>query len=563
MDSIKILYPFFYNYKFTILIYMLLTLLAFPLEAIVMPQIYSNFFSILSSKTTLNTFLKYFVIITVTLLIIYISNSATYYIDTILIPDLHGYLINYIFKNLVLKYENNYTDIELGKIISKLSNIPGVYKELFTELIFMFPKILVILIVNIYFFYIDFRLGMTSILILSIFLIDNLYYISKCSILSKERYGLFEDKSQDTLDKLSNLFSIYSNGKINNEISSYENNSNNYINKYKDNLFCSFKSTIFSNILIILNYILLNSIAVYLYINNKISITTVIAIFITIIYYNPPLEAMNNSVPKLIHQRGVLLSVTNFINELNDTNLFFKNTPKNNHKEIKNGIITINNLNFSYKKDDNKKLFQNFYLTIKNNENIAIIGSSGNGKSTLIKLIMGYYKVPEGTIFIDGKDINSFDLNDLRTQISYVQQNSKLFNTSLLKNLQYGNNMHEKDINELLQKMKLDNIFKNLKNGLNTDVGVEGNNLSGGQRQLVHIVRAIAKNNKIIILDEPTSAIDKENTINVINAFKELAKDKTLILITHDKSLLSHVDRVVTIDSGKIIEDKYQNKKSS
>jgi ABC-type multidrug transport system fused ATPase/permease subunit len=561
MDSIKILYPFLYNYKFTILIYILLTILSFPLEAIVMPQIYSNFFSILSSKTKLNTFIKYFVIIVVTLLIIYSSNSATYYIDSYLIPNLHKYTIDYIFENLILKYENNYTDIELGKIVTTLSNIPSTYKDLFIELIFIFPRILVVLVVNIYFFYLDYRLGIIALIILFLFFIDNIYYILKCSVLSEQRYGLMKNISENTQDKLSNLFSIYSNSNTNKEILSHKNITNTYKTKFKDNLFCSFKSTIFSNILIILNYLLLNCMTVYLYMTNKISLTSVIAVFITIIYYTPPLESINNSIPNLIHDFGILLNSNNFIKDLHETNLFIKNKIKKNHKKIKNAVITINNLNFSYK-DNNKKLFQNFYLTIKNNEKIAIIGQSGNGKSTLIKLIMGYYKVLDGTIFIDGEDINNFDSNDLRSQISYVVQNSKLFNTTLLKNLQYGNNMSEKDITELLQKMKLDNIFKNLKDGLDTDVGVEGNNLSGGQRQLVHIIRAIAKNNKIIILDEPTSAIDKENTINVINIFKELT-DKTLILITHDETLLPYVDRVITLDAGKIIDDKYINKKSS
>jgi ABC-type multidrug transport system fused ATPase/permease subunit len=501
-------------------------------------------------------------IIIVTLLIIYFSNCATYYIDAFLVPDLHKYIIDYIFKNIVLKHENNYTDIELGKVISILSSIPGVYKEIFIDLIYLLPKILVVLIVNIYFFYIDYRLGSVALIILFLFFIDNIYYIFQCSKLSEERYGLYQNLSENTQDKLSNLFSIYSNANTNKEILSYKKLLNNYSNKFKDNLFCSFKSTIFSTILIIINYILLNGITVYLYVKNIISLTSVIAIFITIIYYTPPLESISNSVPKLIHNIGILLNSNNFIKDLKETNLSLQNTLKKRQKEIKNGIITINNLNFSYNKDDNKKLFDNFYLTIKNNQKIAIIGSSGNGKSTLIKLIMCYYNVPNGTIFIDSEDVNNFDLTDLRSQIGYVQQNSKLFNTTLLKNLQYGNNMSEKDIIELLQKMKLDNIFKNLKNGLDTDVGIEGNNLSGGQRQLVHIFRAIAKNNKIIILDEPTSAIDKENTTNIINIFKKL-KDRTLILITHDETLLPYVDRVITIDSGKIIDDKYLNKNYS
>ena len=221
---------------------------------------------------------------------------------------------------------------------------------------------------------------------------------------------------------------------------------------------------------------------------------------------------------------------------------------------IQHGNIIINNLTFSYSK--NKNLFQNFYLTIKKNEKVAIMGPSGNGKSTLIKLIMGYYPSKNNTIFIDNKDINSYELSDLRKQISYVNQNSKLFNLSVLENIQYGNNMSESDIESICKKLDVENVFINLKDGYKTIAGVEGGNLSGGQKQMIHILRCIFKKNKIVILDEPTSAIDKENKKNIIEAIRELSKHSTLIIITHDNDLIELVDRVIRLESGKIVNDE-------
>jgi len=265
-------------------------------------------------------------------------------------------------------------------------------------------------------------------------------------------------------------------------------------------------------------------------------------------------------MPNIIQYYGTLSAVDNFIEDLyiiSKKNANNANNTKSSNNIIKNGNIIINNLNFAYNK--NKKLFKNFYLTIKDKEKVAIIGPSGNGKSSLIKIIMGYYSVSNNTIFIDDKDINSYNLNDLRKQISYVNQNSKLFNKSVYENIQYGNDSTKDDIDNLCKKIKIDNIFKNLKNGLETNVGIDGNNLSGGQRQLVHILRCICQKNKIVILDEPTSAIDKENTNNIINIIDELSKNSTLILITHDESILSLVDRVIKLDSGEIISDIYNN----
>jgi len=281
------------------------------------------------------------------------------------------------------------------------------------------------------------------------------------------------------------------------------------------------------------------------------------AIFINIIYYTPCIITINSTIPLLINNYGKLKAVDDFIKDLYNVNIENKDREINDNikRPIKNGTITINNLNFGY--NDNNLLFKNFYLTIKENENIAIVGSSGNGKSTLIKLIMGYYKVNNNMIYIGEDDINNYDLNDLRKQISYVNQNNKLFNMSIMKNIQYGNNISEEEIINICNELNIINIFKNLKDGFNTIAGIDGNNLSGGQRQIIHILRCIFKKNKIVILDEPTSAIDKDNTLNIINIINELSKHSTLILITHDESILNIVDRVVVIDSGKIIKDTY------
>jgi ABC-type multidrug transport system fused ATPase/permease subunit len=562
MYILKIFKYFIKDYKFTVILYIIFTILAFPLESIVVPQIYSNFFEVLTTKTQTSVFLKYFIYIVVLLSVVNISNCTTTYIESFMIPELNGFIINYIFKNLLKKYENSITDIELGKIITRLSIIPQHLKEFITEFcIWIFPRFLTIILINIYFIFLNFKLGIFSTIILIIFLYFNLKYFLSCAPISTERHLLFEGKNEDTQDRLANSFSIYSNGYLNKEIDSYENHTKAYTSKFKENLWCLTKSTIFSSAGTMFIFIALNSYAVYLFIKKQLSFTNLMAIFITIIYYIPCIITINSTLPTLIHYYGSLSSIDSFIEDLYKVDINYVNVKKEDNEiimKINKGNIVINNLNFSYVKDN--YLFNKFYLTIKEQEKIAIVGPSGNGKSTLIKLIMGYYKLDNGSIYIDDKDINEYNLNDLRKQISYVNQNSKLFNTSLLKNIQYGNNYTDNEIIELCNKLKVDNVFKNLKEGLNTNVGVEGSKLSGGQRQLVHILRCICKKNKIVILDEPTSAIDKENKQNIIDAIKELSKSSTLIIITHDDTLLELVNRVIKMDSGKIVEDEYIRK---
>ena len=563
MYILKILLSFIKNYKFTVILYIIFQILAFPLEAIAVPQIYSRFFNVLNNKTKVDVFIKYFLIIIFFLIIVNLSNATTSYIESIMLPKINEYIINYIFKNLLIKNENQYEDVDLGKLITRLSIVPQHLKEFITSFCtWILPRMLTIIIINIYFFYLSWKLGLVSIILLLIFGLLNIKYFIFCSNISIQRHILFEKKNSDTQDKLSNAYSIYSNGNLEKEILNYENKTKIYTSKFRENLSCLNKSTIYSSFLLIFIFICLNATSVFLYMKNKISYVNLIAIFITIIYYTPCIVTLIYTMPELVHYYGTLGSVDKFIEELynsekenlNKNNI--KHANKNNVQDliIKKGNIVINNLTFGY---NSNNLFKNFYLTIKENENIAIIGPSGNGKSTLIKLIMGYYNVPNNTIFIDNIDINKFNLNDLRKQISYVNQNAKLFNTTLLENIKYGNDLTKDEIINLCNKLNINNIFSNLKDGLETNVGVDGNNLSGGQRQLVHILRCIGRKNKIIILDEPTSAIDKDNTIIIKNAIKELSKNNTLILITHDLNILSIVNRVITLESGKIIKDEY------
>jgi ABC-type multidrug transport system fused ATPase/permease subunit len=542
-------------------------MLAFPLESIVVPQIYSHFFEILNTKTKIDVFIKYFVIIVVVLLIVNIANTSTTYIESFMIPNLNEFIINYIFKNLLKKYENSYGDIELGKIITRIITVPQYLKSMISEFcIWVFPRALAILAINIYFFILNWKLGLVSIILVGLFFYINYFYFTKCSLYSNERHLLFEKKNQDTQDKLSNSYSIYSTGSLNNEILNYSNNTKIYTAKFKQNLFCLTKSTVITSLLIIILFVVLNSMAVYLFIKKELSFTNLIAIFITIIYYTPCIITINTTMPDLIQYYGSLKAVDNFIEDLYNVDMLSKkdtqDTKDSEDKDenilinITNGNIVINNLNFGY--NNEKNIFNNFYLTIKDKEKVAIVGSSGNGKSTLIKLIMGYYKINNDMIYINGRDINNYTLNDLRKQISYVNQNNKLFNMTIIENIQYGNNTPREEIINLCKDIKVDNIFKNLKNGFDTIAGIEGNNLSGGQRQIIHILRCICQKNKIVILDEPTSAIDKTNTANIINAIKKLSKNSTLILITHDDDILSIVDRIITIDAGKIIDDLYK-----
>jgi ABC-type branched-subunit amino acid transport system ATPase component len=559
MYTIKILDEFFGQHKLKIIAYIIFSILSQPFEAIAIPRIYTNFFDALQeTKITAALFIKYLSLITGCIVFSNISRFIIAKLEENIIPELFSYITNYIYKNLLLKYENSYTDIEVGKVITIMLELPHNVKKVVVDIAaYLLPKFLTIIALSIYFCTVNLKLGLTATILFMIFIFYSLNTADKCTSLSNKQQQMLEQSSQNTQDRLSNLYSIYTYGKTKSEIKDFRENLNKFVEINKKSLNCANTNVGVSYIINAVSFCSLNIIAAYLLFNKQITLKQLMAVFMAVLYYSPCISDISVVIAELTHYGGTLLACDDFAEDLYNVQNFSKDT--NNEKdaiELKNGKITINNLSFAYNKED-KKLFHDFHLNIPSGQKIALMGGSASGKSTLIKLIMGFYPVPDNSIYINGICINKHNLNNLRNQITYINQNTKLFNKTVLENIQYGNDLSKSEVESLCKKMNVSNVFATLPNGLDSECGVGGDNLSGGQRQLVHLLRNMASNNKIIILDEPTAAIDAQNTENIIRIIKELSKNSTLILITHDKSLIGFCDRILTLAHGKIINDRY------
>lgn len=232
-----------------------------------------------------------------------------------------------------------------------------------------------------------------------------------------------------------------------------------------------------------------------------------------------------------------------------------KKYEKNIHIINKNNwVIRFENVSFSY--DSTQEVLKGISFEVKEGEKIAIVGPSGGGKSTIFKLLLGFYPHYDGNIYVLGKEIRSYTLEELRNLISYMPQDVYLFNTSVYENIRYGN-LRAKDgeITEALKRSNSYDFVIKLPDGLSTKVGERGVFLSGGQRQRLSIARAILKNSPILLLDEATSSLDSESENLVIQALNNLIKDKTALIIAHRLSTVKDVDRIIVIDGGKIVEE--------
>ena len=220
---------------------------------------------------------------------------------------------------------------------------------------------------------------------------------------------------------------------------------------------------------------------------------------------------------------------------------------------VSKGEIEFQNLTFAF--NETRKVLENINLTVKNGEKIALIGPSGAGKTTFVRLLLRLYSPTAGKILIDGQDITEATQESLRKNISMVPQDPILFHRTLAQNIAYGKRgVSIEEIKEAAALAHCDEFIKDLPYGLDTYVGERGIKLSGGERQRITIARAILKNAPILILDEATSSLDSHSEMLIQDALENLMKSKTTIVIAHRLSTIQKMDRIIVVDQGKIIE---------
>jgi len=218
------------------------------------------------------------------------------------------------------------------------------------------------------------------------------------------------------------------------------------------------------------------------------------------------------------------------------------------------GHIQFNDVSFNYQ--NNKTVLNKINLNIAPGETVALVGSTGSGKTTIIQLITRFYSPTQGFISIDGVDISEFDIDSLRSQIAFVDQNVRLFNDTVKGNIALGQTetMSDEKIKHAANTSNALQFIEQMQAGFDSEIGEDGGKLSGGQRQRLAIARAIAKDSPILILDEATSALDSETEKQVQAAIDDMQKDRTTIIIAHRLSTIQKADRIIVLRQGNIVE---------
>jgi len=490
-------------------------------------------------------------------LVLYFSGYVIVY-GVLLIPRLILYnklqmsFINKVCKDMYNKYQNlpaiAFEKAGVGELINRLSSDPDRVLDLLNQLVKMILKIIMALIIVVVSFKISIFIGIEITIFAIIMGIISSKYFPVIKNTQKEIKKESDKLIKRATENLTGIREIKALGIKNNMINLINNDIDNYCNKsLKINRYESVYNGLNNMVYYVLQFIILLTCG-YLFIKGHIVYSVLMMVHTYIWRIDEVAETLSsfgvnyNKVKVSLSRIDEVVNNKIFKDEIyGDINL---NNPKGN--------VTFKNVSFKYTKKENLTL-DNLSLNIKTNQKTAIVGRSGNGKTTIFNLLLRYFDVTNGEVLIDGVDIKDLTEESLRKTISCVRQNPFLFNMSIFENFKIVKpDITLKEVKEVCKRAYIDEYIESLPKKYNTIIGEGGINLSGGQKQRLAIARTLLLNTKIILFDEATSALDNESQKYIKMTIDDLTKDHTIIIIAHRLSTIIDADEILVIENGKL-----------
>ena len=540
--------PFIKKYKSIVILMVFSILVTFALITLVIPLLYSNFSSIIKKlpiKSSLgvnfssmqNYFFIFFIVFSLYLFFAKIRN----YVETKITYLYPIYTRKIFIKKIVDKYRINFKDQNIGLLIPKILEITYQGERVMETGIQILQNSIGLLFILFGTTFLNYKVGFTFFIYLLGFYILSFYRYKYTMPYSINATKKFYKSADDLGDDFTNLLNTYINNKEYDLIKKQNKVLDTYLKYgYKEgsaqgrclNLLLWWQCFFF----IVFFYINLK-----LYKQKVLNSKTLLSLLLLIIYSLTMTYDINNSFWYFIYSISPLIESDKFIK-----NIFGNKNKDGKYKEELQGSIQVNNINFKYDGTDHY-IIKNLSFSVKKGERLGIVGRSGSGKSTIMKILVRLYKINSGKILIDNIDIEDININHLRNNMVYVNQNTQMYNNTILYNIQYGNNKDKNYIEKLIKKYKI-TVFDSLKKGIYSNVGTSGGEISLGMQKVIVVLRGILRKSKIIIFDEPLSSLDKKNREKILNLIKEECKNQTVIIITHDMEIIPYCTKVINFN---------------
>lgn len=460
--------------------------------------------------------------------------------------DIRNQLFDHIQK-LSLRY---YSNTRVGEIISRVINdVEQTKNFVITGLMNVWLDMFTIVIAIIIMFTMNVQLTLVSIILLPLYALSVRYFYGRLRQLTRVRSQALAEVQGHLHERVQGISVIRSFAIENHEQAQFDDQNRNFLQKAIDHTNWNAKTFAVVNTITDLAPLIVIAFAGYQVINGSLSIGTMVAFIGYIDRLYNPLRRLVNSSTTLTQSVASMDRMFEFIDEQYD---IVDSPNAKDSLEIK-GAVKFNNVSFAYEEDE--YILHDINLDVEQGKSVAFVGMSGGGKSTIISLIPRFYDVSSGEILIDGVNVKDYQTKNLRDQIGIVLQDTVLFSDTIRNNILLGKpGATDEDVVAAAKAANAHDFIMKLPHGYDTKVGERGMKLSGGQKQRVSIARVFLKNPPILIFDEATSALDLESEHYIQETLEKLAKERTTFIVAHRLSTITHVDEIVLVQDGKVIE---------
>jgi len=556
---------FFKQNKAILILFVVITLLTFPVESIIIPQFYGNLYSSITENKNAKKLREIGKIIML-IIGVWLVIQGFYYIKNVMISRIIPKYLVFLRKKMFIKVletnETDYKDIKITKNISRIFDLSNEIKDVIYYLMSsLLPLLMTVVLVVGYLFVLDWKIGLVSLICLIGFFMFCYFYGKKIVKVSAETQNIFLEMTNVFHDSFENLMNIYLNNRKKSEEMKLQKYLDDYLGKYNRQMNMISIMSIMTSLISVAIFAIVIGMSYWNYSKGVISGKKFITVSLIIIYFMSFLINIGSWTSPELLRLGIIRNSMPFLRSI------FVKTERNYVKNpVLNGDIVFDKISYAYKRNDgevniveeegvggggegaNKNIFTDFSFKIEKGKKVAILGTSGSGKTTLVKLLLRLHTLQKGNIYINGISIDRINPEDLRNAVNYVNQRTGLFQGSVIENMKYGNNNDDKELVGLLEKYGLVDNFKALKNGVYSDVGVNGKEVSLGMQKIIMNVRGILKKGEIIVFDEPLAGLDSRTREKMISMIDDLCKGKTLIVITHDKEILRIMDKAIDLN---------------
>lgn len=534
------------------------TLLLVPLYDVGLPHVYGNVLQALQHSQPL---LKPVTHLLMVIVIIHIGILIAEWNDTYnTYHVLHLILRKAILSNMFLRNEHDFDDQRTASLITRVVQLPSTMYGLIEQYkMALVPQILVTIIIVVYFCLADVKLGLGVLC----FILIMAYVIWRSPSACQEAAVNRETQTMvlhDTLDDLlRNMMAIFNANTYAQEETELDELHHDIRKLSGQTQLCITRHKLMLAVLQIGIFVFFMGRCVQLLHSKQLLIPKFVSLFLIMMSLNTSITRCVSQVKELVTRHGVLNASKYYLETQRDSKSSAGRVDGVGIDETgteggEGGALVLKHVTFQYHPDSPHHVLNDVSFEIPYGQRVLIMGPIGCGKSTLLKLIMKYKRPNSGQLYLGGVPYNQLHAKTIRSRIGYVPQIAQLFHRSIYDNIVYGSEhtTNKKDLQNLLEQLDLSHVFDNMPLGLESSAGKNGSHLSGGQRQIVWILRVMLQNPELLLLDEPTASIDDKTKDMVINLLKHVMQGRTVIMVTHDPSLTSFATRILSLDHGTL-----------